>query len=205
MGAIAQKNANLVRQTVVSLGDGTYAVRLGGTADGTTGTYYRVDADLPTFVARAEIPYYARLGLENSLWVAIIEKAYVHYRAVGDTYDSLATGSSYYALRGLNATGVDWALPRSYGDAQAMMDDVGHRFDSGLAVVVGTMDTLPAGSSLDPDHAYTVVGVHWAGGHVTSITVRNPWGPAGAADAFLTLTGDELLVASDGIIWADVG
>lgn len=203
MGAAAHANQNAIHQTVVSLGDGTYAVRLGGTTDGTTGDYYRVDADLPTNSRASWDPIYAGLGMQESLWVAIVEKAYADYRHGANTYASLAWGGGDEAFRGLNAIVVGYRSLDSYTDGREILDDIAGKVDSGLAVSVGFRAT--AAGSAEPDHEYTVLRViRNLRGTVTSVVLRNPWGPAGA-DSEVTLSGPDLFASSGYVFWGDVG
>jgi len=88
LAATARTNPNAIRQAVVELGDGTYAVQFAN-PDGSM-AYVRVDGDLPT--ASWGGLEYAGLGDQNSLWVAIMEKAYATFRDGGP--------ASYAALDG---------------------------------------------------------------------------------------------------------
>jgi len=199
MGAVADADPNTIRQTVVSLGDGTYAVRLGGN------NFYRVDAELPTISAASWTLTYAGLGIDNSLWGAVVEKAYTHHRSGADTYASVASGPSTEGLRGMHATGVGWNSFSSYSSGQAVVNDIGDRYDRGQAVVVGI--TTPAtGSALVGNHAYTVVGVtRDRFGDVASITLRNPWGPAGLGRVLIVNCVDFSGVVDGDIAWGNVG
>ena len=60
----------LIRRAMVDFGDGTYGVNLGG-------YFYRVDGRMPasTVIPGFPRPSYAGFGAENSIWVAIAEKA----------------------------------------------------------------------------------------------------------------------------------
>ena len=74
LGAAAKAKPDSIRQSVASLGDGTYAVRLFSASGGAQ--YYRVDADLS--VSGRNLAY-AAMGHDDSLWAAIIEKAFTHH------------------------------------------------------------------------------------------------------------------------------
>lgn len=60
----------LIRRAMVDFGDGTYGVNLGG-------YFYRVDGRMPasSLIPGIYRPTYAGFGAENSIWVAIAEKA----------------------------------------------------------------------------------------------------------------------------------
>lgn len=196
MGAMAQANPNAVRQTVVDLGDGTYAVRLGGSS------YYRVDADLPTRIATSWTPVYGGLGVDNSLWAAVVEKAFADYRTGANTYASLASGPGTEGLRGVNGQSVDWKAYDEYGSAQGLVNDIASKFDSGRAVVC-VIGTVGGGAPLIGNHAYTVVGVNRnAAGTVVSVILRNPHGPAGPAS--VTVTRAQLYACVGDVSWGSV-
>ena len=143
MGAVAHTNQNTVRQTVVDLGDGTYAVRLGGDE------FFRVDADLSTNGAASWIPTYAGLGVENSLWAAVIEKAYTHFRSGDNTYASIASGLGVEALPGLNATSVNDKYFATYASGRAILDDIDSKLNAGRAITCG-FDVVGGGAPVIP-------------------------------------------------------
>ena len=88
LSAIADANPDYIKQMVIDLGDGTYAVRF---HDASQEIYVRVDADLWVDGGMLE---YADLGQEASLWVPIVEKAYAFFRKGQGTYASIAYGNS---------------------------------------------------------------------------------------------------------------
>lgn len=197
MGAVAHTSDNAVYQTVVDLGDGTYAVRLGGDH------YFRVDADLPTLSATSWGLTNAGLGVDNSLWPAIVEKAYTHYRSGANTYASIADGLGVQGLPGLNATSVDDKYFIEYANGQAILNDIATKLDNGRALTCG-FDSVGGGAPVVAGHEYTVVGVNRdAAGKVLSVTLRNPWGPSGD-DAAVTVTGDQLFACLGSIAWGSV-
>ncbi len=199
MGAMALANQNAVYQTVVDLGDGTYAVRFGGDQ------FYRVDADLPTSGPSSWAPVYAGLGVDNSLWAAICEKAYTHYREGANTYASIEGGWGYEALAALNATGTGSNDIDSYSSGQSILNDIADRFEDGLAVTCGFIG-VPAGSPVVDDHSYTVTGINRdASGRVISVTLRNPWGPFARGGTFVTMTGGDLIATEGKVCWGNVG
>lgn len=103
LGAAASIRPERVRQLVADLGDGTYGVHFRN-ADGTD-AFVRVDGDLWT--DRNGKPFYAKLGRENSTWVAILEKAWAfhrHNQSAASTsrggYDSASNEKGYYLAAG---------------------------------------------------------------------------------------------------------
>ena len=102
---IAHDNPHAIRQNVVDFDDGTYGVRLGN-------SFYRVDNDLPVDTPPStRHPAYAKLGAENSMWVAVVEKAFAHYRTGANSYASLDGGWSIEVNRAFRST-----LGRREGD-----------------------------------------------------------------------------------------
>ena len=97
LAAIANDNPFALRQNVVDFDDGTYGVRLGN-------SFYRVDNDLPVTGADRTTPAYAELGAENSMWVAIAEKAFAHYRTGANSYASIEGGWSVEVNRAFGTT-----------------------------------------------------------------------------------------------------
>jgi hypothetical protein len=87
LSAIADANPDFIRQMVVDLGDGTYAVRF---YDSGQEVYVRVDADL--WLQDGNLAY-AGLGLEGSIWAPIVEKAYAFFRKGQGTYQSISSGN----------------------------------------------------------------------------------------------------------------
>ncbi|WP_279676583.1 C2 family cysteine protease [Aeoliella straminimaris] len=88
LSAIARAKPEYIEQMVVDLGDGTYAVRF---YDSGQEVYVRVDADL--YVTDNGTLRYAKLGNDNAMWVAIVEKAYCFFRKMQGTYASIASGN----------------------------------------------------------------------------------------------------------------
>lgn len=68
LGSMLEAYPNLIKTNVVDFGDGTYGVRFNG-------TFYRVDNRFPVSQFGSTLPTYAGVGAQNSLWVAVIEKA----------------------------------------------------------------------------------------------------------------------------------
>ena len=189
LGAVAKSNPQLIRERIVDLGDGTFAVQF--TSGGAT-AYVRVDADLP--VSNAGLVY-AKLGRQGSLWVAIVEKAYAFFRSGAGSYASLDNGfmADVYDHLGLrnssnfNATSAPSLLQRLQLD-----------LESGRAVTMGTRgdcgDVPVMGA-----HAYMVDSVVTdPSGNVTHLRLRNPWGTDdfaghGPDDGYILLTAAQAM------------
>jgi Ca2+-binding RTX toxin-like protein len=95
--AMTVNNKHAIRQMVADFGDGTYGVKLGN-------NFYRVDADLWSYSGGPSMCFAQLGGLEGSLWVALIEKAYASYRTGANSYASLINGNPKDALNAYNTT-----------------------------------------------------------------------------------------------------
>ncbi len=88
LSAIADVNPEFIRNMVIALGDGTYAVRF---YQNGVPIYVRVDADLWVNSVTSQLRY-AKLGSTGALWVPIVEKAYAIMRRDTASYDSIEYG-----------------------------------------------------------------------------------------------------------------
>jgi len=174
LGEAAKSNQNSIFRTVVPFGDGTFGVKLGS-------NYYRVDAELP--VDASGNLRMAGSGVDDSIWVAIIEKAYTHYRTGANTYASLASG---WSTEVWNAIGASSTAKISYtsGNEAAAGTYIRNRMIAGNAVVV-SINNAPAASGLASQHVYMVDAVDTV---LQQITLRNPWGTNGLGANNNTIT-----------------
>ena len=188
LGALAEDTRGLMKQNVVDFHDGTYGVHLGD-------SYYRVDNDLPVG-SQTTNPVYAGLGAHDSLWVAVVEKAYAHYRSGANTYEDLSGGNSTSVYNAFGSTSSGSHPIQNYANASAMANDVYTRWSTGQSVTVGIhQNDDPTNVPLVENHMYMISSVTLAYGIVTSITLRNPWGNDGGGsvdsdpfDGLVTLT-----------------
>ena len=192
LAAIAGDSPAALQQRVVDFDDGTYGVQLGG-------SYYRVDGDLP---ASGGTPAYAKLGAQNSMWVAVVEKAYSHYRTGANTYSSIEGGWSIDVNKAFGSTTAGEKGVQTYASSAALANDLYSRWAGGQAVTIGFVDgrygdtvgTLP----IVNNHMYTVAGfTKSANGTITAIKLRNPWGVDGRGndgsnDGYVTVTPAQL-------------
>jgi len=204
LSAIAMDNSNAIRQNVVDFDDGTYGVRLGN-------SFYRVDDDLPATSLSATNPANANFGAQGSMWVAIVEKAYAHYRTGGNSYSSIANGWSVEVNRAFRSASAGERSIASYGSATAMANDIYTRWSTYQAVTVGFAGgSVAAGSPLINSHMYTVWSMtRNSSGVVTSITLRNPWAVDGAGndgnnDGLVTVTPAQLFGSTGRVNWGRV-
>ncbi len=212
LGAIAKDHPQVIRQNVVDFDDGTYGVHLG---DG----YYRVDNDLPT--TQFNTLAYARLGANDSMWVAIVEKAFAHHRTRENSYVSIESGSSDEIHRAFGSASADWQLFNEYNSANAMANDILSRQNARQAVTIGFVGqnrTTSSEQDLIMQHVYIVHSVITdASGAVTGIRLRNPWGIDGGnlfnddgtyrgdgndRDGIVTVTPEQIFRHTGSVTWA---
>lgn len=159
----AHFSPNVIRQMVADLGDNTYAIQLGN-------EFYRVDMDLP--VRELEnpgdpfIPAFAKFGAEDSLWVAMIEKAYATKR---NRYQRIDGDSPREPLNKMGGTGV-----RSYwvSDGSEFSGDM---LANNLSGVLCTRNNWNRVSFLLPEHCYTILSIT-SDASGTMVRIYNPHG-----------------------------
>jgi len=191
LGAIAKTNPNKIRQTVVDLGDGTYAAQF---FSGGSKVFVRVDGDLATWAAGN--------GAQSSTWVRVMEKAFATFRS--NTYASVASRWMSDVFTDLGATNITshW----SWSSGTDLLNKIATELAAGKAVTVSTDASGITGTCpCVANHAYMVERVNytavylWGVGFVniaTSVTLRNPWGTDGAGndgsnDGYVTVTAAE--------------
>jgi hypothetical protein len=197
LSATAKTNPDKIRQRVVSLGDGTYAVKF---YEGGSPVYYRVDGELS--VSGSNLVY-ADKGHDESIWVAIMEKAYTHHRTGADTYDSLNGGWMSEAFADIGSSSTElWSV----SNAQDLLNHMNDQLALGKAV---TYAALPgAASPLVGQHAYMVQSVNYGwvfngsffSWQAVSVTLRNPWGTDGGGndgsnDGYVTVSAAQAFTA----------
>jgi len=197
MASIAQDNPTHIRHMVADFGDGTYGVRLGD-------SFYRVDADLPTWNAWSTDQRFAGLGMQNSLWVAIVEKAYTHFRTGANTYASLASGWPEDAMRAYNLTSVDGEYFEDTTSDTSLANEVFTHYYHEQNTTICVWNP-PTGSALVGSHCYSVFFVgRDTSGNVTSIILRNPWGGDDTGgNPFVVLTPAELGACDILVSWGN--
>jgi Ca2+-binding RTX toxin-like protein len=197
LGAVAQANPDKIRQLVVDLGDGTYAVNfkdvttMFGIPIDVKDVFIRVDGDLPTQLSNGKLCY-AGLGQQSSIWAPIIEKAWAFYRNENGNYkdtqywqENTWEGHLHddHASLGLSVE-LDkavWQYTSFMGDNQSgmnLLNDIKWYLDHQYAVIMTgpcPFDSSSTGGHSNA-HAYTVVSVQTNGnGDPISLTLRNPY------------------------------
>lgn len=184
LGAAARTNPNFIRQRVVDLGDGTYAVRF---QKNSSVTYVRVDGDLPT--AGGSLVY-AGLGTGNAIWAPIMEKAWACFRNGYCDYKTTEGGwmdEAFSALgRSTDSLSVN-AWYKLWHEGKDLWNYVNGQLSAGKAVTVATGDDS---ANLVSNHAYMVDRTYRDSGGTRHVVLRNPWGGSGA---YVDLTGVQLI------------
>jgi hypothetical protein len=81
---------------------------------------------------------------------------------------------------------------------------IGDELTAGKAVTFCSRATMPAGSPLAQSHCWQIDSVvRDSAGNVSSITMRNPWGPAGPNN-YITITPQQALDGFEAIVSAYV-
>jgi len=186
LAGVAKLNPNHIQRHMVDLGDGTYAVRFKGLFGE---EYVRVDGDLPTKDSGAL--KYAKLGAEDSIWVAIMEKAWAFQRRNEGTYQSIDHGpvSEVFGALGLSANSSLRPFTRN-----ELIDRIRTEMAAGRAMFISTIDNPSDNdSNMTGDHVYLVDRVNVdSAGNATSVRLYNPHGD------FETVGCQELFDNSDG-------
>ncbi|WP_428937473.1 C2 family cysteine protease [Fontivita pretiosa] len=202
LASVAKVNPNLIRQSIVDLGDGTYAVRY---YFDDQPMYVRIDGDLPTGMKSGSLVY-AQFGADNSTWVALMEKAYAFYRNWGGSYAGLSSGwmsEGYWAL-GRQSYSTFQTDPRSINLLETIKADL----DAGKSVTYAAGD--PGNAPLIGYHAYAVEDVTLdATGTPVQLKLRNPWGIDGAGndgsdDGVVTITEAQAKASMLGVVSASL-
>lgn len=201
VAAIAKVNPQAIEQTMVDLGDGTYAVQF---QENRTRYFVRVDADLPVYNWGALA--YAGLGRQNCLWVAILEKAYAMFRYGGGSYAMLDGGWMDEVNSALGFNSVD---SRGINSADELLSWIDRELDAGRALTLGTY-RASSDTPLIAGHAYQVDSVvSDASGGLVAVRLRNPWGCDGAGndgrdDGYVTVTAAQIYRVYWAVTSADV-
>jgi Ca2+-binding RTX toxin-like protein len=188
LSSIAKTNPDRIRQSVVDLGDGTYGVQF---FNGNSPVYVRVDGDLPTDGMGSLV--YANLGIGNSLWAALMEKAWAYHRHNDSNYPSIEGGDpseAYGALGVSSPTSASTFGFQIMNRPDLLWSYVSNELAAGKSVVACTPDSPP---NLAGDHCYEVDRVYVDGSGTRHIVLRNPWGPyVDVTDAQFMASVDEV-------------
>jgi Calpain family cysteine protease len=201
LSSVAKVDPWRIRESIVDLGDGTYAVQF---VKNGHDVFVRVDSQLATW--SGGYVTYAGLGNQNSLWVALMEKAFCYVRTNSASYASIDSGwmDEAYTLLGTAPSSTYY-----FADAGSLMSQIESQLKAGKSVTYATA-TAPAGSALLDSHAYVVESVGFdSKGVPATLRLRNPWGIDGAGsdgndDGYVTVTAAQAFKAFTGLVYATV-
>jgi hypothetical protein len=190
LSAIARSTPDVIRQRIVDLGDGTFAVNF---KTGSTDHFVRVDGELP--VSRYNSMPYAGLGKGGSIWIPIMEKAWAFYRKNFGTYHSIEGGQPNELFNALGVT--NQTAYKTSQNLTSMIKTITDELAKGLAV---TLCTKVGATSVVENHCYMVSGIvrdHRNGQDKTLIVLRNPWATDGVggdsvSDGYVTIDAAKL-------------
>ena len=197
LSSLAKANPTIIRNDITLQPDGSYFVAF---TTGKKSTIERVDTELP--VLRNGQPAYAQLGASNSLWVALMEKAFAEFRGGANSYKAIEGGWMGEVYGDLGVSNKSLAASKS---STTLLSQLQADLKAGDATTVGTPDSIAAGVPLLADHAYVVDRVNLgSNGKPVSVRLRNPWGidgigKDGADDGYVTLTATQVTAAFSGV------
>jgi hypothetical protein len=171
LGAVARTMPEVIRNSITSLGDGTYVARF---VDGLGSHYYRIDADLP--VDQYGYLAYAGATQNDAIWAALMEKAYAFYRTGASSYASIEGGIAGEVFESL---GMNTTIRDSGWDIDGFASWIASAVEQSLPTTIGTepwLDTYEFGDELIGSHLYEVVSVlRDNSGAISGFVLRNPW------------------------------
>ena len=200
LSAIAKVDPWRIRQSILDLGDGTFLVQF---ARGASKVYVHVDSELPTFSSGSLV--YANFGAGSSMWVAIVEKAYVVFQGP-PAYAAIDGGWMDQAFASLGVSSADLSNPPS---PIALLSEIAQELSAHRAVTYAT-SSVSDNAPLLGGHAYSVDRVNVdAQGVPVSMTLRNPWGIDGAGndgndDGYVTVSAQQAYDCLLGVVSAAV-
>ncbi len=207
VGAMVQDYPFLIKSNVVDFGDGTYGVRFNG-------TFYRVDNELPVFLEGNVTPAYAGVGADNSLWVAIIEKAVATATSTTDPsytlIDGVGTPTTAFTLFGASAKAItNLNTPGVLVDSSQLGTVLNNVITKNFPTVYTVTDS--AGTTLVDGQTYTVVSLQYDSiNQVSAVVMRNPTGIDGGFsfdndpnDGYVTISIDDLFSTTGTLTFVD--
>jgi len=169
LAGFAKVDQNWIEQSIVPLGDGTYAVRFFNSHD--EPVYYRIDAELP--VTGGGYFVGANAGADNCIWAPLLEKAFTFFRLDQGSYQSIQGGGCGTALNSLgDGANAFWG-----SSPTNVLANIAATLKTGQVVLAGTIVNPDPADYVVGNHCYTVESVQFnSKGVPVSITLRNPWG-----------------------------
>lgn len=196
-----------IKNQIVDFGDGTFGIKL-------KDKFYRTSNKLPTLYD--SYPYYAKLGNQGSMWVALYEKAFAMYRNDGYSYENLNGGFSneLWTTFDYKSNYMTETNPSNLNNASGIRSLL-QSYSTGSVVINfyslknGNLPNNPIiNISVNSGHAYAFLGF---GTNSNTIILYNPWGIDGCAkndgnssDGIVTVTFDEMLAHNFSISYGRV-
>ena len=176
MGAVAQRDPDIIRRMIRNNGDGTYTVtfhELDANGHPIRPVEVVVDGKLPTKDGKS--PCFASSSDKGELWPAIIERAYTKWKGGEGDYEDIEGGISSRAVAELTGYPTRQVSLQQYKDSpDRVLDMIKNAIDNGHPIVAGGAPKRVAGAGVVAHHSYVVEGVTPDG----KIILRNPWGPS---------------------------
>ena len=171
LASIADARPDIIKNAIVSVGDGTYIVRF---YRNNNPIYLKIDGDLPvgTRNGRRGLMYAGYPGNEPN-WVALFEKAYAFFRYGKNSYNSIAGGWMSVPLQQISnkqAT-TRW----TGGSLPGLFQDVSNGLLAKQSLTTGSYANQKLESPIVGSHAYMIKEVDNAP-EAERFTVYNPWG-----------------------------
>jgi hypothetical protein len=205
LAALAKTNPNVIRQAVVELGDGTYAVEM--RRDGVK-KYIRVDADMPVD-SLGNMVYAQWRNTGPQMWVPVMEKAWAYFRNSTGTYEGIRYGYAREPYAALGVAYGEYDPYAGFNDSPAeFMSNIVNALNGGYAVTLctdsGTSHGVPV---LNDRHCYTVDSVIYdSAGVAVSLVLRDPYGTDGLSgdttnDGYIMLSRSDARNACNLIVY----
>ena len=193
LAAFAQQDPQLLVQSAVDMGDGTFTVQF---ISNNTPEFVRVSNAFPA--GPFEGLAYAHPGTDGSIWAAVFEKAFAYFRTGANTYASTNSGWMGEAYSDLGVASTEFTP--SAETAGSLYSLISTDLANGDEVTLATDSDAP---NLVSDHAYTVVSAYINSSGVMVYVVRNPWGDSG--DSLENSTGYATLTYAQVVANFDAG
>jgi hypothetical protein len=168
LAAFANQRPQVLRNSAVDLGDGTYAVGFYSKGDP---VYVRVNNSFS--VGGFKGFKFAYPGADGTIWAMVMEKAFAWFRTGANTYNSISSGWMQDVYADLNVPSSEFA-PWMFSDTD-LYNMLAADLAKGEAI---TLASDPSAMDMVSDHTYTLIGVQKSHG-VNEYIVRNPWGTSG--------------------------
>jgi Ca2+-binding RTX toxin-like protein len=154
LASMSKTNPQFIKDMIVDLGDGTYAVQMFD--EDNNRVFVRVDADL--WVNSTGTPLYTNVTSEGAIWVALVEKAWAIHRYGTGSYGDINGGNS--EVNTSTALGLNQikSATENYVNGLAYVNAIRAQLALGRGVMIGAPSGLNDYISLTPSNYRT--GAH---------------------------------------------